>query len=249
MVKKVLLALLLAVFIVACADDSTKEAKQYALEKALDDRDFDYVIRTLARADGDYSNMSIRHKYILQVAWMGRSGLNILNNLDSFFEDNVDFVTILSSVQTGSDNMTLQDIRYKRTSYYDNVTHIADMYNPTNDPNIDMAAGFAASMNVLMAMAEISLNVSGSNTVDFDKLFDAFDFNIPGMELAIDNAIDDNMLRMLNNDLAYIETVANSIEYGEDVKDKIDEYINELTDPSGNITRNSINGFLRKHSS
>jgi DNA-binding phage protein len=214
MLKKLALMLLVSVFAIACgdnlmdpiADDDSSAAQSVELEKALNEKNYDYIIGELGKlcvdedividpkfpealekciTYPDYSDLSAREKYLLLLAYLGQTEFDALANLEQFFEDDDDIsaTDVLSGLQTDSDNLTLGRIADK-VPRYERILWVADKYGE-GDPDIETVAGIAAAMKLLISVSDVTLKVS-----------EILDIKIPGTDLDLTkvsfNEDDDN---------------------------------------------------------
>lgn len=260
MIKKLALVLLLSAFAVACSDNimegasdkESSDAKQHKLEMALDSKDYDYIISTLGRGSDNYSTLSLRNKYLLQLAWLGKTKFDVLANLDKFFEKDINTTTVLTSLQTDSHNLDNETIKAKLV-YYTKVLGMVKADNGTKDNDIEMVGGIAAAMEVLMSLSDVALNLTqtlkaelNAKGYNFDNI--SFDENDPNYivnvfdnisQVSIDNTVIynaiDTVLPVLNNDLDQIVAVVDTLvpasaDSKEEVKEKLNEYIDNMSE-------------------
>ncbi len=250
-----LLVILLSVFIMtACsdnllegmADKNSDNAKLDELEFRLNDKDYDYVISELENTSGNYGNLSLREKYLLQSAWLGKSGFSLLDDIGELFEDNVSWTTILMTTQSDGNDLTSASITGKRRYY----AKIIDMCSePVKDNDTDFIGGLASTMDTMMLMSQISIELTGSNDVSFDPNSPNYIGTIfaNASDQDIEDLITPDIISSLNSDMSQLDAAVATIPDGnnQDVKNKMDDFKKEITDASGNVTQASVLNFIR----
>jgi hypothetical protein len=257
----------------ACdADKNSDVAKAYDLEMALEARNYDKIISKLQNDDvenTDYTSLSQREKYLLQMAWIGKSGFNIIDIVDQFFEDDADTTEILfSSVSAGASNAD-RDALSSKKAYYKLVNIIDNSDNNPNhfDLDINTAAGIASALKAIIIISELAAdlaNVVSIPGVDLDNI--SFDKNAPNyVGNVFDNATDDQLKEQIDNmnideiietinDLSKavdnLDTVTVSDE--EDaakVQEKFNDFLNKIADCSFNtcvVTKESVEKYVNE---
>jgi hypothetical protein len=141
------------------ADDKSSEAKAEQLEIDLDDGNYSKIIGALERPDGVYASYSDREKYLLQLAYLGSTGFDIIENLKEFLGDNGDkdltgvFLKSISGIEGFADGTVIQSKRnvYALIRGIDSVAN-----NPAREHNIAFAAGLAASIDTFMLIGNFA---------------------------------------------------------------------------------------------
>jgi hypothetical protein len=238
------------------ANDSSKEAKAEKLEMALTSRDYNAIIGALDNPAGNYGGLSAREKYLLQMAWLGKSGFTALDILTEFFKDDDNRSTsdiLLASLGNTAKNVDTALITGKR-AYYSKTMAMKAQSGGVQD--IDTVAGVAATLDTLMVVtliAEKMNTITGIEGVSFDK--DAPNY-IGAQVEAIDDKDDledliENLSQAADIDLAElvtnIELLKDSIGSlggtDSDIGEKFDEYTQDILD-NGNVTAASLAEFI-----
>jgi hypothetical protein len=265
--KALLSAIMASALILSCANifedtianDSSGAAKAEKLELALDARDYDTIINKLQKPDGDYSRLSTREKYLLQVAWLGKTGFNAVDVLSSFFTDDdgddkttADILLSSLAASTQSGNAS-NEVLNEKQEYYKKVIAIKDI---TDDPDIKTAAGIAASLDTLMSVTRLANALNGGNG---DVSFNSEDSNYIGnvftgnysnkddlkddIDIALAGLGGDGFLNEITGNVDLLnETIA--ILGGDnntDIADKMKEYTATL---SGGASAESLAAFI-----
>ncbi|MDR2884059.1 MAG: hypothetical protein LBV09_03015 [Deferribacteraceae bacterium] len=273
MIKKLAMFLLLSVFAVACgdnlmedtlADDGSNKAKQVDLEAALNDKDYDFIVSKLERGDNaTYGDLSSREKYLLSLAWLGQTKFDVLANISNFFEDNLSTGAIISSLQGDSRNLTGDEIQTQKMPLYNKILGMTDPdNNTTNDEDLVTVAGIASAMKVLMSITDMtngllpalaSTPLAGIDNVSFDEEDPNYIVNIFDnlTETEVKTALE-SLVPMLNGDLSYLQDAVDTFipedladEADEqEIKEKMDEYIDKLKGGGATITAQSAYDFI-----
>ena len=253
-----LLAFLLSLFaLTACgdsnlfnsaADENSNHASRDALEFALNNRDYGFVISKLENKN--YNDLTLREKYLLQSAWLGASGFSLLGNIGELFEDDITFTDIIMSTQTDGSAITLQSIKDKR-GYYSKVVDMCNVSkNGAKDGDIDFIGGVASMLDSIMVISQISVSWGGSS-VSFDKNSPNYIGNIFNnkSEAEIRGSITAELVSDLNNNMDQLDDTVSVLSGGKskDVRDKMDEFKADITNNSGVVTIDSLYAYIEKY--
>lgn len=272
--KKLFYLLLFCIFgiISACStDEDSKEAKAYELEMALEAKNYDKIISELQNSDVtdiDYTRLSQREKYLLQMAWIGKSGFSALDIIDQFFEDNADTTDILfSSVSAGTASadkaaLTAKKDLYSLVSAMDNDVNNRDHF----DLDINTASGIASALKSVIIVSDLALglseiaNISGvsPDNISFDKdapnyVGNIFD-NVTNDDLKdkINEMVDVEELNKTIEDLSSavdnLASISNEDDTAE-VKEKFDDFLNKISNcRSGTceVTKDSLESYINE---
>jgi len=267
---KYLVIILFALFaLTACSDNifdgmansSSNAAQADALEFALNDRDYSFIIGKLEDPNfknPNYDHLSLREKYLLQCAWFGKSGFTILDNIGDLFEEGEDMLNVLMNAQAGSDNLTSESIGGWKTitadgngkrGYYEKILDMSSG-KTAKDTDMDFIGGLAAAMDALMIMAQMSNKLSGT-PICFDSTQNCYVGNV--FQGKSDNEIKDlvtsDLIGQLNTGIDQLGTAIDTIAGGnnDDVSEKMQEYMDDITNNNGTVTPESILDFIDKY--
>ena len=155
--KRILLALTILVFAVACSEDDTST---WSMELALDEGNYQHVINTLAGK----GSLSDREIYLLQCAYMGKAGFDLVGNLDKFL-DNAGSTTNVLGILLNSPNGKLDSVAAGlRSDLYSRAVALGQNRNlaVNKDKDIALATGLSASMQVVMEAIKLASQVGGT---------------------------------------------------------------------------------------
>jgi hypothetical protein len=258
--KAIALVFVLSVLLSGCknifedtiANKNSKEAQEEKLELALDEHDYDTIILMLdpnpvataaaVNAPNDYihlAGLNSREKYLLQMAWLGKSGFNAVDVLSDFLKDDSDSTSdiLLRSLAPAGGAATTAVLNEKQ-KLYKQVKAINSF--GIGDKDIQTAAGIAATLDTLMAVTRVA-NELVSSLPGTDVSFVKGDPNYIGdviagksqteIESAIATALpvlDDivDNITLLNDTITRLVPGADT-----DMYEKFDEYIYEFKDP------------------
>ena len=267
--KRLFIMLLLLFTMAACgdnlfdsmADSNEKTPRADAMEFALNDKDYDFILRKLENSNpmnNYYEHLNLREKYLLQSAWMGKSGFSLLANLDALFDENAKFTDILMKSLSGGNNLTEESIGkrpnggqpgYGKRGYYLKVINMASSQFKNND--IDFMSGLAVTMDVLMGVAQVALSVSGLDAVSFNaddenylnKIFKS------KSEEEIKDSISGELVAELNSTKGQLQTAIDTFpeDGNKEVRDKMQNYMNDMTNENGDVTDQSLFIFIDKN--
>ncbi|WP_022851811.1 hypothetical protein [Limisalsivibrio acetivorans] len=179
--------MLLSLFIWACggansfesfADDDSGEARDYEIQQALDDGDYDKVIDMLE----DETDLSDQEQIYLASAYLGQVGIDFINILDVVDSDNINTFNVMASM-FGYDNVTAGVNRVGEKTveqYYDALTKSLTALEEANeDADVKTLRGIAGAMDLIMIVAEAAIDITGVNVLPLTA---------EGVENALDNA-------------------------------------------------------------
>ncbi|MDR1627127.1 MAG: hypothetical protein LBT33_11370 [Spirochaetia bacterium] len=248
--KAILLAVLVVVAFSACenifedtiANKDSAEADAEDLELALSRRNYDAVIKGLgfdpdATADptqAELAALRTREKYLLQMAWLGKTGFSTVDVLDAFLKDDSGHTSdiLLQSFSSGdlasNDVLDFKQKRYKWTKKIQEA-------DAADDKNIKTAAGIAATLDTLMSVMRVANALAGTD-VSFNKDDPNYIGNIIGgktpteIEAEIDTVFDLSGSGNLDSIQENIEllngTIISLVPDGDtDMYDKFNEFI------------------------
>jgi hypothetical protein len=222
------------------ADDKSSAAKAEQLEIDLDDGNYSKIISALELPGGVYTSYSDREKYLLQLAYLGSTGFDIIGNLEEFLGDssgkNLTGVFMKSISGTGS--FTEEIIQSKRDVYtlIRNINSLAN--NPSQEHNIAFAAGIAASIDTFMMIGDFANQlltyIPDLDDISFDsnapnyigKIFDEIASN-PTASGDLDALIVDSLTDIVANVEALEDTITILGGETENLKD-LEEFLDEM---------------------
>jgi hypothetical protein len=222
------------------ADDKSSAAKAEQLEIDLDDGNYSKIISALERADGIYTSYSDREKYLLQLAYLGSTGFDIIGNLEEFLgdEDGKDLTGVFLKSISGTGSFTNETISDKQSIY----TLIRDINSAENNParehNIAFAAGIAASIDTFMLIGKFADDlltyIPGMENISFDsdapnyigKVFDEI-ADDPAASGDLDNLIAGSLDEIVENIGVLEETIAILGGGTENLQD-LEEFLDEM---------------------
>lgn len=261
MKRKLLLLSVFTMLLFACSDNlfdgfisdkNSDAAKKDKIENALNNKDYGYIISELGSKD--LATLSPRERYVLQCAYMGEAGFDMLNNIEKFYEDNATTSNIILQSLNGGDNASVDDIRAKRESYAKAI-EISNAF--PDDNNVAFAGGLAAASDVMMLMAEIAANENGGvvsfddNNTDGSYIMDIYTNMDPA---DLNNALTAaDAANVVSERLDPIDRGASAVASDDpakknDVQKKIDDYTKELKDPAtGKATESTLADFINKN--
>jgi hypothetical protein len=241
------------------ADDKSSEAKAEQLEIDLDDGNYSKIISALERADRAYTSYSDREKYLLQLAYLGSTGFDIIGNLEEFLGDDKDLTGVFLKSISGTGSFTKETISGKRDVY----TLIRDINSAENNParehNIAFAAGIAASIDTFMLIGSfaddlltdfLGGSLGGAEHISFDsddpnyigKVFAEITSD-PLASAELTNKIVGSLEKIVENVEVLEETIALLGGGTEDIKD-LEEFLDEMRDPNCDKNNDTDNRCL-----
>ncbi|MDR1316431.1 MAG: hypothetical protein LBK13_06115 [Spirochaetales bacterium] len=268
--KKTLLVLGLAAFaFFACenifedtiANTTSSAAHEEALELNLSARNYDAVIRELGfdtdpaaapPTTAQFGALTTRKKYLLQMALLGKTGFSAVDALDSFMKDDSSDHTSDILLQTfPAGEKATNDVLDSKQKLYGWVKQIKDA-DPTDDKNIDTAAGISATLNTLMSVMRVANELAGTdvsfNKDDPDYIGNKFSGKTePEIETAI-TTIFGSDLSAIQEDIELLNTTMNSLVPAGDteISKKFDEFIVEFKIPGTNKIKPITSAELAK---
>jgi hypothetical protein len=277
--KMILLAVLAAALFLGCsnifedtiADKSSDAADQEELELALNARSYDKIIGALdgnptATQAGNCTHLqglSLREKYLLQMAYLGKSGFNAVDILSAFLEtDSESTSDVLLKSLSAADKTATNDVLNKKQAFYKGVKAIRRI---SADKDVMTAAGIAATLDTLMSVTRVAnklaeiMGVTGEG-VSFDpgdpnyigKIFDSGNFlNETARKTAIESAINSSgiVLTDIHEDVDLLDdTIKVLVPAGQtDMTDKLNEYTEQFktgNDVKASITEADLADFI-----
>ena len=229
------------------ADKDSKEAKAEELELALENHDYQKIIGQL---DGDAAHLqklSLREKYLLQMAWIGKTGFTAISILDTLFDDNSANTSniLIQSFASKDKQINTDDYNKKNVLYVKARDMNGLLFNPTQEKNISTASGIAASLDMLMSVTHIAKLLNpGIPYISFDSndpnyigdIFKGKYADATALETAINGAFP-NALELqdfLDNMQTNVTSLGKTIEQligqddSTDISKKLDEYLNDF---------------------
>ncbi|MDR2400570.1 MAG: hypothetical protein LBD73_02835 [Deferribacteraceae bacterium] len=236
------------------ADDTSPEAKAEQLEIHLDNKEYGKIISVLERSDGVYTSYTDREKYLLQLAYLGSTGFDLLDNLEDFLgDDDKELTDVFIKSIAGSDGFADTEIIDKKRDVYTEIISIDANYNPDRDHDIAFIAGLTASIDTIMLIgnfAQEALNdiLGGSvggvaiENISFSsddpnyigKVFEEI-ANDPDTAKADDlrSKIEEKIETIINNVVALEDTVKLLLgSDSSDTLDELEEFLDDMRKPA-----------------
>jgi hypothetical protein len=251
------------------ADDNSAEAKAEQLEIYLDDKNYLKIISELEHSDGDYSTYTDREKYLLQLAYLGSTGFDLLAHLEEFLGEGENDLTSVFIKSIGGGSFADADLITSKRLRYSFIRAIDTNHNPSRDYDIAFIAGITSAVDTIMligSFAEELLNeffdgaMGGAEGISFDsnapnyigKVFDSIEEG-SAAETELLNKIGNNIDDIVEN-VGTLEDTIKLLGSG-DTLDDLEDFLSDMrttdpscdkdTDPDNCINKDSIHTFIK----
>jgi hypothetical protein len=253
------------------ADDNSAEAKSEQLEIYLDEKNYSKIIGELARSDGNYSSYTDREKYLLQLAYLGSTGFDLLAHLEEFLEEGESDLTSVFIKSIGGGSFADTALINAKRDRYALIRDIDANHNPAHNYDIAFVAGITSAVDTIMLIGNFAEDLlieffggkmGGAEGISFDSdapnyIGNVFDSIEPGSaaETELLNKIEDNITAIVENVGTLEDTI--TLLLGSDSGDTLDdleEFLNDMRkpgcdkdyDPDNCIDKDSIHAFINK---
>ncbi|MDR2104543.1 MAG: hypothetical protein LBP51_02180 [Deferribacteraceae bacterium] len=248
------------------ADDDGDAAQAEQLELYLDDKNYTKIISILE--GGDYNSYTDREKYLLQLAYLGSTGFDLLSNLEEFLGDDNDkeLTDVFIKSIAGANSFANSGVISAKRAVYKNIVKIDADYNQSRDNDISFAAGLTATIDTVMLIGSFADDLLNNTSlgVNFDQVsFNADDPNYIGKVFgeiagsptdvaALKGMIDAKLGDIIDNTgaLEKVITQLGGSGAASDLKD-LEEFLDEMRDPTcikteydSCLTKDSIYNFI-----
>ncbi|MDR0453270.1 MAG: hypothetical protein LBH05_00495 [Deferribacteraceae bacterium] len=250
--KRLIVFFLLLSILTSCGDnlfnsesDTTDKTNLDRLEFALNEKDYDFIIDKLGNKD--FNSLSLREKYLIQCALMGKSGFSLLGNLGDLFDDDIKFTDILMKTQTDGNNISQASIELKRFNY--SVIKKVCSDSDITDGDNEFICGLAAALDTMMLISDMARRL-GSGSVSFDPDSPDYIGKILGSksEDEIKLLVDQGFIDSITSNMDQLDSAMNNLAgKDESVKNKMNDFKTDLTGGSSSATPDSVYAFISKY--